>query len=75
VHLLLTDAALPDADGSQLIRDALASNPQLSVIVMSAALDGLRDDANEDLQRWNLLTKPFSPSDLLTRVRDVLDRR
>ena len=70
IHLLLTDAVMPEMGGGELVAQFAASHPDVPVLFMSAYLD----------QVWpgpvavgNYLSKPFSPAVLLSRVREVLD--
>ncbi|HOX27077.1 MAG TPA: ATP-binding protein [Candidatus Krumholzibacteria bacterium] len=73
--LLVTDMVMPRLGGRELARALLAERPQLCVLYTSGYTDsslaeGL--DAGEDL---DLIQKPFTPRELLSRVRSALDRR
>jgi two-component system cell cycle sensor histidine kinase/response regulator CckA len=74
VHLLLTDVAMPRMGGLELAEAAGQLRPELPVLFMSgyphrdsepSELDGARER--------HFLDKPFSPADLLRKVREVLD--
>ena len=73
IHLLLTDVVMPGMDGRKLARQCQAQRPDLKVLFMSgytadaAALKGVLDP---DL---SFLPKPFTPSSLARKVREVLD--
>jgi signal transduction histidine kinase len=73
IDLLLTDAIMPGRSGLELANLMVARRPGLPVIVMSGyteenlAISGLSKPVS-------LLQKPFTPSDLRRRIRDVLDR-
>ena len=71
VQLLLTDLAMPMANGIELIREALAIRPNLSVLAMSA------DARNwaQDLFGIPLLAKPFLISTLLREVESALTEK
>jgi two-component system catabolic regulation response regulator CreB len=72
--LILLDLMLPDGNGSHLIRTLRAEGRHTPIIVLSsreresdrvAALEGGADD---------YVTKPFSPREIVARVRAVLRR-
>lgn len=73
--LLLTDVVMPNLGGKELARRVLAQKPEIRVLYTT----GYTDDA--DLQRamrtgeLTILEKPYSASQLESRVREVLDRR
>jgi PAS domain S-box-containing protein len=78
IHLLLTDLILPGISGRELAKRLTARNPKMRVLYMSGytysimaqgpAQDGLLEDGMAFLQ------KPFTPSALTEKVREVLDR-
>jgi CheY-like chemotaxis protein len=78
IHLLLTDLILPGISGRELAKRLTARNPKMRVLYMSGytysimaqgpAQDGLLEDGMAFLQ------KPFTPSALAEKVREVLDR-
>lgn len=70
--LIVADVVMPDLGGRQLADDLVATQPSLKVLYVS----GSADEAN--VQGFpesgvTLLPKPFSPRQLLARVRQVLD--
>lgn len=74
IHLLVTDVVLPGLNGSALATHLMASQPGLKVIFIS----GYSADA---ISHRGVLTagavflpKPFSPADLTTKIREVLDQ-
>ena len=73
IQLLLTDVILPEMSGAELAKRLTAVNPQLRVLFMSGYIDdsivrqGIRDPGVAYLQ------KPFSPTSLAKKVREVLD--
>ncbi len=73
IDLLLTDVVMPGADGIDLARQLVARRPGLAVLLMS----GYADEAvvRHGLLRpgADYLGKPFSPTALSVRVREVLD--
>jgi CheY-like chemotaxis protein len=73
--LLLTDIVLPEMDGYELARQAAAARPALRLLYMSGYADNpkLREDALR--KGIDLLEKPFGAATLMSKVREVLDRR
>ncbi|HYF50778.1 MAG TPA: response regulator [Planctomycetota bacterium] len=73
IHLLLTDVVMPQMSGKELSRKLLAQRPATKVIFMSGYTTnaivhhGVLDETTEFIE------KPFSPSTLIKRVREVLD--
>jgi len=73
IDLLVLDLRLPDEDGIQIAR-RLREQSDLAIIVIT----GRRDEADRvmalELGADDYLTKPFSPRELLARVRALLRR-
>ena len=74
IDLLLTDVVMPGMDGRDLARALVGERPNLRVLFMSgyAAGDTTQDGAAAFMP--NFLQKPFTPSRIATKVREVLDR-
>lgn len=72
IHLLITDFSMPEVDGLELSRQFRAVHPKTPVLMVSGSLPLLRD-GNWDLDRVELLAKPFAFSELLRKVRTLLD--
>jgi PAS domain S-box-containing protein len=74
IEILITDVIMPRISGPQLARLVFAKRPQLRVLYMSGYIDtamaeqvGLNSEAPQ-------LTKPFTASRLIEKVREVLDQ-
>lgn len=75
IHLLLTDVIMPQMNGRELSEQLKARRPGLKVLFMSGYTDDtvLRHGVvTEDLQ---FVQKPFIPSALAGKIRNVLDAR
>src|SRR5829696_7951952 len=74
--LLLLDVMLPGLDGRDICR-ALRADPQIQavpVIMITARADEAERVAGLDLGADDYITKPFSPREVVARVRVVLRR-
>ena len=72
IHLLLTDVVMPGMTGAGLARRLLPTRPHTRVLYMSGYTTspetlGLGPDSD-------FIGKPFTPAELLARVRGLLDR-
>jgi PAS domain S-box-containing protein len=74
IHLLLTDVVMPQMGGKELLKQFKALHPEIKVLFMS----GYTDHAITHHPGFNpgepFLGKPFSPTALARKVREVLDR-
>ena len=75
IDLVVTDVVMPRLGGRELVERLRRERPAMGILFVSgyservAELQVLIDEGCEFLQ------KPFAPSTLVRRVRDVLDRR
>jgi DNA-binding NtrC family response regulator len=74
IHLLLTDVIMPGLSGRELAKRLTPRQPNMRVLYMSGytfnviAQGGMLEDGVAFLQ------KPFTPSTLAEKVREILDR-
>ncbi len=74
IHLVLTDVVMPGMNGSQMVDEIAAMRPGISVLFMSGYTDtAIIRDGNFD-EATAFLQKPFSPTVLGRKVREMLDR-
>ena len=72
--LVILDLKLPKMPGRDLCREFKQASPSLPIIVLSAASDEADKVLLLELGADDYVTKPFSPKELLARVRAVLRR-
>jgi two-component system CheB/CheR fusion protein len=72
IHLLLSDLGMPGMRGGELIQRAMIARPDMKVLITSGHTQDvlLREGIKQGMP---FLQKPFSPSQLAHKVRDVLD--
>jgi two-component system, cell cycle sensor histidine kinase and response regulator CckA len=76
IDMLITDVVMPDLRGPELARRLVAQRPALVTLFMSGYMDdALGEDASVLPVPVDFIHKPFSPSALAARVRELLDRR
>ena len=73
IHLLITDLIMPEVDGLELTRRFRVVHPTTPVLMVSGSLPVLRARSEPDLDRFDFLAKPFLFSELLHKVRRLLD--
>jgi nitrogen-specific signal transduction histidine kinase len=74
IHLLLTDLVMTKSSGKELAERLRACAPSLKVIYMSGYPYSTFSDTSTVDFRESFLPKPFSPSELASKVRETLDR-
>jgi two-component system, cell cycle response regulator CpdR len=70
--LLVSDIQMPEMDGLTLAEKALATLPQLRVILMSGYADGFAKAESLKPRLSAVLAKPVSPADLKKAVAGAL---
>jgi DNA-binding response OmpR family regulator len=73
VRLAILDLQLPDTDGFDLCR-AIRSSSRLPVVMLTARDEEVDRVTGLELGADDYVTKPFSPRELVARVRAVLRR-
>lgn len=72
VDLLLTDIVMPGLSGQDLARLARKRWPEIRVLYTSGYSDEELDDLLGDA---SFLQKPFTPSELMTKVKELIGSR
>ena len=73
IHLLLTDVVMPGASGKELASRLTMIRPEMLVLYMSGYTDSVVMKQGVEEGSVNFLAKPFTPSALGQKVREVLD--
>lgn len=73
IDLILLDLNLPDMDGLEFLRE-LRKKDQLPVIMITARIDEVDRLVGLELGADDYITKPFSPREVVARVKAVLRR-
>ncbi len=74
IHLLITDVVMPTIGGRELAARLATLRPNLRVLYTSGYAPNATQDGALEVG-INFLQKPYTPTDLATRIREVLDRR
>lgn len=72
--LVILDLKLPKLSGREVCREIRRESPSVPIIVVSATAEELDKVLSLELGADDYVTKPFSPKELLARVRAVLRR-
>ena len=72
IHLLLTDVIMPQMRGDKLQVRLRGLHPEMSVLYMSGYPDDSLSDHGVLMPGTLLLPKPFTPRELLRKVREAL---
>jgi two-component system cell cycle sensor histidine kinase/response regulator CckA len=74
IDLLVTDVVMPGMNGRELAHAMLADRPSLAVLYMSGYAEELTAPHGVLPRGREFLAKPFTPQELVARVRELLDR-
>ncbi len=73
IQLLITDVIMPKASGPELAKELLRLSPGLKVLYMSGHADHTILKRGVKRKEVAFLPKPFTPAELIAKVRDVLE--
>jgi DNA-binding response OmpR family regulator len=74
IDLILLDVMLPEVDGLEVCRRIRESNGYVPIIMVTAMDDEASRVAGLEIGADDYVAKPFSPRELLARIRAVLRR-
>jgi DNA-binding NtrC family response regulator len=75
IHLLITDAIMPEINGRELAAQLMKTRPDLQVLFMSGYASDVIDQKGVLNGEFLFLQKPFKAEILLQSVRDALGKR
>ena len=75
IDLLLTDVIMPVLDGPRLAEELLSICPGMRVLLISGHSEPMIGRYSKVKGDRHFLRKPFTPTDLLVRIRQVFDNK
>jgi two-component system alkaline phosphatase synthesis response regulator PhoP len=72
--LVVLDLQMPEMDGLEFTRRVRAEQPDIAIIMLTARVEEVDRILGLELGADDYMTKPFSPRELVARVRAVLRR-
>lgn len=73
IHLLLTDVVMPNLGGQSLAARVASRHPEIQTLFMTGYFDTNVDTQEYPFGRRPLIFKPFTPQELLLKIRQLLD--
>jgi PAS domain S-box-containing protein len=74
INMMLTDIVMPQISGRALAQRLQATYPNMKVLYMSGYAEESLKAIGEAIDDKNFIQKPFTPTALARKVRDMLDR-
>jgi len=75
IHLLVTDVVMPRLSGKAVADQLKVLRPEMKVLFISGYSDESVMRHGSAGAGWNFLQKPFSPTVLAYKIRDLLDKK
>ena len=73
IHLLITDLCMPKTNGFQLVRRFREVHPRTPVLLVSGSVASWDELSAEAPEKLEFLAKPFASTELLRKVRILVD--
>jgi len=74
IHLLLSDVVMPEMSGRELVHRLAGMRPEMRVLYMSGYTANAMIQQGASQGKVNFLQKPFTPSALAQKVREILGK-
>jgi len=71
---MLFDSVMPNKNGREAYDDIIKFKPDAKVLFMSGHTRDVVLDRGVEEGRFDFISKPLSPHDLLKKIREILDR-
>jgi len=75
ISLVLSDLGLPKIDGQELFNHLRKINPAIKFVIASGFIQPDRRSAMANGGVMDFIQKPYALSDMLKRIRNVLDTK
>jgi two-component system cell cycle sensor histidine kinase/response regulator CckA len=73
IHLVLTDVIMPKKDGRSLATRVASLYPETKILFMTGYVEHEIDEIHHPFGRKPSIFKPFTPNELASKVREVMD--
>jgi PAS domain S-box-containing protein len=73
IHMLVTDVVMPEMNGRELAEAISSHHPGIRTLFVSGHAKEVLDQRDVESDGTDFLAKPFSPTVLLQRVRELFD--
>ncbi len=73
IDLMITDIVMPEMGGFEVADQAAAIRPEMRVLYVTGYTDLIAGERSDRVAGDALLQKPFTPSQLVTRVRKLIE--
>lgn len=74
-QLLITDMSMPGMNGEQLIKEAQKLYPDMPCLLMSGYSESFEKHTSGKAKSFEFIAKPFVLADLLTKVKEILEKK
>jgi DNA-binding response OmpR family regulator len=75
IALVFLDVRMPRKDGSEVYEEIMKTAPETAVLFMSGYTKDIIDSQRIIEQGLNFISKTASPEEMLTKIRELLDKQ
>ena len=73
ISLVILDLLMPGMSGKQCLEDLLVMDPNVRVLIASGAMNSAIESDLKEIGARGLIAKPFETSQLLEKIRKIID--